>query len=698
MPEKSFLKISGAPTIKELWEMAGLGRAEDQLNPKTFRVGDPFHDRLVRDYEECDRYYLQASMPFYEDVLENYDLYLSQADDERSPDELWRANIFVPLPFSNMETRNASLVNIITRADPIVQVEGVLEGNRETAKDLELVSDYTYRMNTFRQWFMKHQRAVGIQGTDFIKPVWVERAHNVYVFVDDEEKEEFAKRVEEAVQNGAPDPPDPTLQPKEFEVWRNLVNKAKKTTTPIPEAPISGVRQIVTFRGPELQRLQLQSVHVDPLIDEIKHQDRVFFRTLVPLAWVLERTGDKPDKPFRPDQVEKAMHGLNGEDLERYDREVSSKLGLNPMEKQYQDPFWHHAVELKEVYDQDPSSEVKFAVVLNGKAIINKDCFEFPTWSGDCLITGVRNIQVPGHFFGLSEYKAPKSLYEELRTFRNLRQDEATLRVLGVWTKLKEAGIPEQMYKIGPGSIMEVGRHDALQQVNKQGLPNEAYREPQEIKAEIADAHGIWDSTKGAPATVGRVTGVEFSGRNEQAQLRTLMCAAAYEDEMLRVNRQFMSLWAQNGRGILRMVYGGRLLSLNRDTLIESITMSYRFRGVTQAIDRNLQAQQLMMVAEKFGGVLTPAAGFRLLGLILETLNIRGLESVVTSEDVEAKTQEAAAAQAAQSAQQGAQADAAKAASVDTSKAGAPGAPQGGAPGGAPQGGAPGAPPAPPQG
>ena len=690
--ESKYLRIDGTPDIEALRNLEKPGGRE-RLNPKTFKVGDAFHDRLVQDYDALDRAYVDASMPFYEEVMDNYDLYLAQAEDTRSKDELWRANIFVPLPASNLETRNASMTHIITRADPIIQVEGVTEQDRGTAKDIELLLDATYRMNKFRQFFMKHQRAVGIQGTDFVKPIWTEKAHNVMVYHSKMEKDDFVKRIEEAVQNGAPYPPDPAADHEGFEKWRKDVNLASKTSVPIPELPRDGGKQIVTFRGPELIRLPLHSVHVDPLVDEMKDQDRIFYRTLVPLSWVLDRTGWEDDMPFRPDQVEKAMHGWDGEDLERYDREVSNKLGFNPMQREYQDPFWHHAVELVEVYDQDPGSEVKFAVMLNRKAIINKDCFQHATWSGECLITPIRNIQVPGHFFGISEYKWPRSLYKELRTFRNLRQDEATLRVLGVWTKLKEVGIPELMYKISPGVIMEVSRHDALQQMNKAALPSEAYREPAEIKAEIADSHGIWDSTKGAPATVSRVTGTEFAGRSENAQLRILMGCACYEEEMGTVNRQMVALWAQNGREVVKMTYGGKILAIPREVLIEHISMQFRFRGVTQAIDRNLQAQQLMMVAEKFGNVMTPAASFRLLGLILETLNIRGLESVITTEDIEAKTQEYQAAQASAKAQAGAAGDAAAEAGVDTSQVGAPQQvpPEGGS--GAP---APPAPPGPP--
>ena len=650
MPEDSnFLKAGNVQDIKQLWEMARAQNAasRDVYKADTFMVGDAYHDRLVKNYDELDRYYVDASQSFYEETQDNYDLYLAQVPDKRSKDELWRSNIFVPLPGTNLETKVASEANIITRADPLFQIEGVTDQDKDTAHDIELLLDYTHRINSFRRFFIKVRRAVGIQGMDFIKPVWTKRSHNVMVWTSKEEKEDFLKRMEEAIKNGAPSPPDYGEDPKGFEKWRLEVNLVKKTARPIPEFPADGPRQIVTFEGPELIRLPLHSVHVDPLIDEMKDQDHVFYRTLVSLEWVLERTGVEPDKPFRPEQVASAMHQWSGEDLERYDREVSKKLGFNPMERQYADPFYKQAVEIVEVYDQNPSSPVKFGIMLNRRAIINKDYGEFPSWTGDCLITPIRNMQLPGHFPGISDFKWPRSLYQELRHVRNMRSDFLTLTVLPAWTKLKEAGIPELIRKISPGAILEVQRHDAIRVMDKPSLPNEAYREPAEIKAEIADAHGIWDQTKGAPATVGRVTGVEFQGRAEQAQLRLLLGTAVFEEEYQPVLRQMISFYAQNYRDKMRVGYGSGILDIPREDLIQALSKNFRMRGVTMALDRNLQAQQLMMVAEKFAPSLPPMSNFKLLKLILETLNIRGLESIISVEDEQAKTAEGAAASAA---------------------------------------------------
>jgi len=671
---KRYLKIDGGATISDLWQRVSASRRSSAvLDVKNFRYGDPYHDRLVRDYDELDRYYVDAAMPFYEDTMDNYDLYLADAPDKRSKDELWRANIFVPLPGSNVEAKVAAEVNTITKADPLIQIEGVQDADREGAKDIEHLLDYTHRMNAFRRFFIKSRRAVAIQGTDFVKPIWTVRGHWVRVWTSQDEKDDFLKYLEEATMAGAPTPPDIASDPEGFEEWRTLINQAKKTSRPIPEYPLDGNRYICTFKGPELIRLPLHSVHLDPMTDEMKDQDRVFYRTLVPLEWVLERTGDEPDKPFRVEQVEKAMNGWDGEDLERYEREVSRKLGFNVQERQHKDPFFQHAVELVEVFDQNPSSPVKYGIMLNRKTIINKDCFEFPSWSGECLISPFRNMQLPGHFFGLSDYKWPKSLYKELNTLRNLRVDGVTLNVLPVYTSLMDAGLPELIRKISPGAILTVKRHDAIRALEKASLPAEAYREPSEIKAEIADAHGI-EILKGKEALVGRVTGVEFSGRVENAQLRILMGCAAFEEEYQPVLRHMVAFYAQNYRKELKMRFGGRLLSFSRTELIESIGQNFRFRGVTQALDRNLQAQQLMMVAEKFAAQLPPPAAFRLMRLILEALNVRGLESIITPEEEQAISQGAAGAAGAAGQTSQAAGDAALEQGVDVAGAGAPGA------------------------
>jgi hypothetical protein len=166
-------------------------------------------------------------------------------------------------------------------------------------------------------------------------------------------------------------------------------------------------------------------------------------------------------------------------------------------------------------------------------------------------------------------------------------------------------------------------------------MPAEAWREPQEIKMEVEDAMGIYTSTKGAPAQIGRVTGTEFQGRANQAQLRIKLDAMFTEEELNPSIRKIVALWAQMGDEYLRVRVGGQpdpLIEIAREELLEAMNVDWRFRGATKAINKEMQVQQLLMFVDKFGAALKPAE-IRYLGkLVLDTLDVRGGTSIISEQ------------------------------------------------------------------
>jgi hypothetical protein len=305
------------------------------------------------------------------------------------------------------------------------------------------------------------------------------------------------------------------------------------------------------------------------------------------------------------------------------------------------DPQYRDSCELLEVWQ--PDSEVPFAIIMNRKAVINKNPYTMPFEHGMCAISAVRHIVIPGQFFGQSALQAPESLFDELNKLRNLRSDGATLNVLPVFTKLKEVGLPDALRKIRPGSIIPMSRPDGIQSLVKAPMPPEAYREPEEINREIDDAMQVYDSTRGAPATIGRVTGTEFQSRASAAGARSKLDIQFQEEDMLPSIQQAISLWAQMSDEPIRVKASGEpspFKDLSKADLVEALDMQFRFRGATKALNKDMQIQQLTLFADKFGANLLQQEMRLLMRLILEDADLRGSSRVISQEGTNQKTED----------------------------------------------------------
>jgi len=352
-----------------------------------------------------------------------------------------------------------------------------------------------------------------------------------------------------------------------------------------------------------------------------------------------------------------AMQGWDGMVKEQEEVELATKMGVVTDAQSASDPYYTKggAVELLETWQ--PGAMYPYALVLNQKAVINLKPEEMPFLHGEVAIRAARATVVPGHFYGVSDLRPSRDIFWEKRKLRNMRVDAVTLNVLPAFTKLREVGLPEMMHKVRPGALIPVSRPDAIQSLIRDPLPGEAYQEPREMDADIADAMGVYSSTKGAPATIGRVTGTEFQGRENRAQIRVKLDSTFFEEDLYPINRQMVALYAQFGDDPLITKIGGvpnPMLTISRAQLIEAMEQQWRFRGPNKAINRDMQVQQLLMWVKTFGSVLTPAEMRLAARLVLDLEDIRGASDLVSDEGTQQKTQEYEAAQQAQAAQQGA--------------------------------------------
>lgn len=600
--------------------------------------GQGNHDRLVKDIIERWEFYRDQRMDIVKSSLEDWDLYLTRKREFRKKGEEWRANMALPDAFANIEAKVANMVSILLSADPAVQPEGVLDMHMDTAKSIERLLDYAYRKNESAKMITKIARLRQVVGTAFWKLTWVEQEHKFTFSRKPEAMQDYQKRLLEALQNPMiqHEPPDWMSQPEEFEKWRRMANLAGAM---IPAPPLDGEQTIIKYRGPKVHVLPFTSVYLDPLNDEMQTQNFVVYRTVKPQEWLAKQV-----EMGRYDEaaVAYALESWDGQVQEEEEIQLAIKMGVQSADPgAASDPYYRKGVELLEVWQ--PGSDVPYALVLNRRSIVNKNVGEMPFIHGDVAIGAARNIVVPGHFYGLSDLRPPRDVFWEKRKLRNLRVDNATLRVTPAFTKLKEVGLPEMMYHIRPGAMIPVSRQGAVESLIKDGMPPEAYREPAELDADIADAMGVYASTKGAPATIGRVTGTEFQGRENRAQIRFKLETMFFEEDLAPINQHMLSMFAQFMDDPLRVRIGGTpdpFVTVSRADLIESMEIQWRFRGANKAINRDMQVQQLLMWTKSFGAQLTPQEFRFAAKLILEILDIRGVSRLVTDEGTQQKVQE----------------------------------------------------------
>lgn len=609
-------------------------------------LDNPVHKAYVDKVELVRTHYESESLDVWEKALDWWDLFLAIQEDTRDPvDEDWRSQVFVPMPFSTTRTKAAAMTDLLTNAEPVWQVEATREGTNffEMSKNGERLIDYSLRMNAWRKFFYKLMIARSVQGTAFFKIVNTRRAHVVTLNPSPDEYSRFTKAIGDAQMTGAPPAPNWMADPAGFEGWRKLVNTAERFGY-IPAPPESGPKNVVEYEGPLFQYIPIWSIYLDPTIDEIANQRFIIHRMVKPYSYVEERMDDKPwspdapaNKPFLKRNVEHAMQGWDGQILQNQQNQLYEKLGLNPMKES--DPVYEKAVELEEVWS--PAEPFQYSIVMNKSAVINKLPFERPLLTSSPNVFALRNIIIPGAFYGLSDYQEPEQLFKELNEFRRLRMDRAKLTTIGVYVKQAGVVLTNEMRKLRPGAVITAPTANAITSLIRDNMPPEAYREPPEMKAEIADATEVYDSTKGAPAQVGRVTGTEFQGRQQGTTLKFKVDGSLVEDEMLMVPPVMLSFFAQM-RGDVRQEIGGdpdMLVDLKRSDLIQLISARFRFRGATKNIQPDLQVQQLTTVLREFQQDLQPAERRFLMQLMLEMLDVRGYSKVVTPEGTQAATQ-----------------------------------------------------------
>lgn len=613
------------------------------------RIGDSAHDALVQRVMEQEAFYREQLTEPFRAMVRWQKLYLAKRDDKRGEGEKWRANVFVPRPYSGVRAVVTQICEILNSADPRIQAVGVGDEDREGARDIERLLDYTLEQNRWSRLQDLLFTRMAIDGTNVPKLVWGNRARTVWVTPTTRQTEDFKKAVADAelVHGEAPSFAE---NPAEFMAWRNLVNTAGRAK--IPEPPSEGNREVVMYRGPMVARTSVFDLRFDPTIFELQDQPLFMHRIVKPENWLLARTGEGDDKPFDPQQVAQCL-GKGEERQSQWDTDIAEMLGISNLAA---DPLYQRGVELFECW-MPFNLDTPYGILCNRKGFINKKS-RMPFAHGMLPFIPLRNEALDPFFLGIGELQEPEALFYELNALRNLRLDAMVLRVLPMFMKMRDVALPERQRFIRPGLIQELSRADGFQAINMGNVPPEAFRECPEIEREIDECNATGGNVRGNQATIGRVSATESERRFSQALVRQKQRVLRLEDELSAIPPQALMLWHQFGGEeiVVKAAGGSSLLKIPRDKLLEAVGMDFRFRGASRALNRDLQVQQLQAFGKDFGSWLGPREMRVLMKRVLETMGHKNLSEIVSDEWTEELIRRAQAQAAPQPAAGGAQA------------------------------------------
>lgn len=580
----------------------------------------------VRDIVSWESWARGALSDYFRETLDHWRLYLSSRRDHRKAwEKTWRAHTLQPYPYVIIEGKTAAISDVLNASDPNVQAEGINDEDVDVARKVEKLLDYTFRENQWRLRCEEIVREAAIQGTAALKVVW--RHDTSKVRSSDPEAEAlFDSEVEAAKEMGIEVPEDPN----EYEALR------ASSDMPLPANPRAQFVEVTTFKAPAFERVSLTDLRFDPLEGDWTKQRRVMQVIVKPIKWVMDRAGDDPSLPFRKKEVEDAINGMPYERFDEYQQGIANMLGVGSATTGYYGR--KDLCILWEVFDPE-DEEQPWKVVLNMMTIINKDPFP-PYGHGECPIHLFRNVPMPGCALGLSELKAPRKLFEELWTLRDLRLDSVNLNAMGVYTKLQELGIPEAAKVLRPGATIALPRMDAIKRLDLGSVHPDVWKEIDSLKADIDDATSVSTQLRGAPASVGRVSASESERRFSSAMLRMKTAAVRFEEELRRPIRQALFLWFQQGDPEILVKIGGQgtdaySTSISKPELLQALDYDFVFRGPSQATNREMLVQQAMQWFTTFGAIIPPYRQLAFAAKVYEIMGLKGRNQVLPDSDIQ---------------------------------------------------------------
>lgn len=364
-----------------------------------------------------------------------YDLYRGVLDSRTKA--AWQAQIFVPYVFSTIET----IVPRIVAGRPKINVIPREEGDNDYARVQGHLLDYFWDQMKMDEQLPDIVRQMLIYGTSIVKLIWTKRL----------------EEVEEEIPN---DPNFPELGQESVKVDKEVENH-----------PVVEMVDLYDFfwdpKGFDIDSCGWVAHRTYRSYDYLMKMQKQGLYKNIPL---LEK--DK-NTPFMG-ETDKTSRNINTNDPQATSGKSDKEANI----------------ELIEYWEDD-----RVVTIANRKVVIRDE--KNPFAHGKKPFVRFVDQSLPKEFCGVGEVEPIETLQKELNDMRNQRMDNASLILNRMWLVLNGANVDENELVSDVGGIIHTDKLEGVQPIYSPEIPNSSYREETLIKADIQQATGVTDYTKG---------------------------------------------------------------------------------------------------------------------------------------------------------------------------------------------------------
>lgn len=415
----------------------------------------------------------------------------------------WQSNIYVPYPFSTVET----LVPRLTAQKPQIDIMPTEPSDSDKAKVMNALIDYQWNMMSANVWMPEAVREMLIYGTVVVKVYWKTVKENVQKFediIDDPNADE------------------------------EIVQEAGQVKIETEET---------TYDAPCVEVVDLYDFFVDPQATSIEAARYVIHRTWRTLEYLKQKQKEGVYKNIK--LIENMQQSGSFEDDKSSRREAAN---LN--DGQYYVPN-NDMIEILEYWEDGR------VVCVAGRSVVIRDEVN-PYDHNKKIFVECVMIRPPHEFYGIGVLEPIQTLVKELNDRRNQRMDNVTLVLNKQFIIENGQNVDEDELISTPGGAIHADSITAVQVLQQGDVTSSSYQEETLIKADIQQTTGVSDFTQGVGSdSLGNDTATGISLIQEAGNARFKAIANNLEEMMIKNIGQMMvamNLQYMDQEKVLRIV------------------------------------------------------------------------------------------------------------------------------------------------
>lgn len=552
-----------------------------------------------------------------------------------------------PHVYTNIMAMVTHLVDQFMASSPQLKVRGRgYEDQGDAAIERLLQYDLT-ESNPAAEWVGSTFRRAAIGGLAINRMRYVEEYDTITPRpgeTDSAADADYRASVEEATKSVGPPPShaDPDTHVAQYSQWEQAVRA--KTGRPVARTPVTAPERIARRIGTIIDPVPLDDFEWDPSIATIEDQPCVWTCTYPRRDVLLAMADAAPDVWDRAAIESLPREGTkdikSGSEIKKAQMaalDVKDDGGCNP--------FYDDVICLKERW-APRESIFRYVPIGNDNKPLTKDPNFYPFNVSRSPFFGFFNVPTDGASVGISEYQPNGLMNDWLDKLQSMQLYWMALRIFTPMAVASGSNLKQILEdNCVPGGIVEVDDFDDIRPLfekfgQEAGIAENAL---QVMRSSLDRATGINETTRGEQATLNRVTGAEFLGRQGSMQVRMKDRLYRFGTTLGNMARFDCALRYQFGaRDHLKNIAGlDPFMGYNRNVLLPAISSDYIFTPASASAEGGLQAQQIGELAKFLGtvGGLVPGGGgmMQLVARYLQAMRIPGADELAKALQGDAK-------------------------------------------------------------